>query len=44
VVGEALAPEVRLGEALPLEHRAHGTVDHQDALGEELLELGASVG
>jgi hypothetical protein len=38
VVAEALAPVVGLLEPRALHHRAHGAVDHQDALGQEQLE------
>jgi hypothetical protein len=39
VVLEALAAKVGLGEALGLDHRAHGAVDDEDALGEQCFEL-----
>src|SRR5215510_8763706 len=35
---EALTPEVRLLEAVRLEHRPHGAVDDDDALGHQRLE------
>ena len=35
VVREPLAPEVLLREAVALEHRAHGAVQHEDALPED---------
>ncbi len=41
VVAEALAPEVGLRERDGLEHGAHGAVDHEDALGEQAIELAA---
>jgi hypothetical protein len=43
VAAQARAPEVRLLEPLGLEHGAHGPVQDEDALGEQLLELLASV-
>ena len=35
VVGEALAAEVGLGEPVPLDHRAHRAVEHEDALAQQ---------
>ncbi len=35
---EPLAPEVRLGEPVALEHRAHRAVEHQDALPDDVRE------
>ena len=35
---EALAAELFLGEALLLDHRAHGAVEDQDPLGEQRLQ------
>ena len=43
VLGEARPPEVRLLEAERLHHGRHGTVEHQDALGERRVERGAHV-
>ena len=40
MVCEPRAPVVLLGEAIPLEHRAHRAVQHEDPLPEEALELG----
>src|SRR5579863_1299449 len=36
--GEALAPEVALLQALPLDHGAHGAIQHDDALPQHVLE------
>jgi hypothetical protein len=41
-VGEPLAAVVPLGQAVGLDHRPHGAVEHQDALREERLEQGES--
>jgi hypothetical protein len=38
VVREALTPEVLFLEAMALDHGAHGTVDHEDALVERLAQ------
>src|SRR6185436_1736046 len=38
MVGEALAAEGRLVELVALDHRAHGAVDDQDALGGSRLQ------
>ena len=35
MVGEALAPEIGLGQLVRLEHRAHGAVEHEDALAQD---------
>ena len=43
-VGEALAAELLLGEAVPLDHRAHGAVEHEDSLGRGGLQRGADFG
>ena len=42
-VAKALAPELRLVQVLALDHGAHGAVEHQDALGEEGLQLRGTV-
>jgi hypothetical protein len=39
MVLEARPAEVRLAEAVPLEHRPHGSVDDRDALPEEPFEV-----
>jgi hypothetical protein len=41
---EALAAVVGLAQAVALDHGAHGTVDHQDALGRDLVESGSQNG
>jgi hypothetical protein len=41
---EARAAIAFLVEPEPLDHRAHGTIEHEDALLEEVEKLGASVG
>ena len=38
MVGEPLAAEVRLAEAVPLEHRAHRPIEHDDPLGEQVRQ------
>ena len=43
VCGEALAPEVGFREGVLLDHGAHGTVEDEDAFGQELAEFGAAV-
>jgi len=43
VAAQARSPEILLLELLGLEHRAHGPVQDEDALGKQLLELLASV-
>ena len=40
---EALAAELLLGEALALDHRAHGAVEDQDPLGEQRLQQGSAI-
>ena len=35
MVREPLATEVRLRELVPLDHRAHGAVEHEDPLPEQ---------
>ena len=35
---KALPTEVGLGQLVGLDHRAHGTVEHEDALGEQPFE------
>jgi hypothetical protein len=42
VVREGLAAEVGFAELVRLEHRAHRAVEHEDALAEQALELGAA--
>jgi hypothetical protein len=42
VVGEARAAEVRLGELVALDHRAHRAIEDQDAAGEQLAQAGFS--
>ena len=37
-VGEPLAPVLPLAQAVGLDHRAHGAVEHQDPLGQQRLE------
>src|SRR5258706_144592 len=39
---EALAAELRFREVVALDHRAHGAVEHEDALLEGILERGKS--
>src|SRR5262245_66244320 len=38
MAGEARAAEALLVQALPLDHRPHGAVENQDALGEQPIE------
>ena len=38
VIGEALAAELLLGEAAPLQQNAPGPVEHGNALSEDLLQ------
>ena len=35
---EALAAEIRFRQLVALNHRAHGAVEHEDALGEQLFQ------
>ena len=35
---EPLAAEIRLGQLVALDHRAHRAVEDEDALGEEVVE------
>ena len=37
-VREALASDLGLGDASPLEHRAHGPIENENAVGNELAE------
>ncbi len=43
-VGETLAAIVRLLELVALDHGAHGTVQDQDALLQQVLESGVDIG
>ncbi len=44
VLAEALAAIVRLGQAVALDHRAHGTVQDENPAAEQLVEGGEDVG
>jgi hypothetical protein len=39
---EALAAEIRFGQLVALDHRAHGAVEHQNAFGEQGFEPGSN--
>ena len=43
VVGEALAAEVGLGQLVALDDRAHGAVEHEDPLAQQLGQAGVAV-
>ena len=44
VIGEALAPEVLLGQLVALEERAHRAVEHEDPLAQEPVEALEALG
>ena len=44
MLGEPLAPEVLLGQLVPLEERAHRPVEHQDPLAEQPSEALEALG
>jgi len=41
--GEPLAPEVRLGQPVPLDHGPHGAVEHEDAPTQRVTQVGGGV-
>jgi hypothetical protein len=43
-IAEALAAELLLGELIALHHRAHGAVEHEDALLERVVQRGDARG
>jgi hypothetical protein len=42
--GKAIAAEVRLGELMLLDHRAHRAVQNDDTLRQEMAQFGSGVG
>jgi hypothetical protein len=42
--GEPLAAEVLLAQLVPLDHRAHGAVEHEDATRQEIVKDGGAIG
>ena len=38
VILETLAAEIRLGQLVPLDHRAHRAIEHEDPFSQEPLE------
>ena len=42
--GEAFATVLTLGQSVALNHRAHGTIEHENALGQRVFKCGSAGG